>query len=122
MVRRAGLLSERIWIQQRTVATSTSSTGIGVPVESWSTYHQTRAEVITKPGTEQFVEARETNLARRTFRIRYNPTTSPLTVAGGTGEYRLHFPSSDSSPWDLDDALPEGGRKVSILLTCSRRF
>lgn len=122
MVRRAGSLSERIWIEVRAVTTSTSSTSIGAPVEAWSTYHQTRAEVITKPGREQFVEARETNLARRTFRIRYNPTTSPLTAAGGTGEYRVRFPDSTSPPWDLDDALAEEGRKVNILLTCSRRF
>lgn len=122
MVKRSGALSERIWIEVRTVTTSTSSTSIGAPVENWSTYHMTRAEVITDPGTEQFTEARETNVAKRTFRIRYNPTTSPLVDAGGTGEYRVRFPSSTSPPWDIDDALPEGGRKVDILVTCSRRF
>lgn len=121
MVRRAGSLSERIWIEVRSVTTSTSSTSIGAPLENWSTYHMTRAEVITRPGREQFTEARETNLARRSFRIRYNPTTSPLLEAGGTGEYRVRFPSSTSAPWDLEDALAEDGRKVNILLTCTRR-
>lgn len=122
MVRQAGKLSERIWLEVRAVTTSTSSTSIGAPVETWSTYHMTRAEVLTRPGREQFVEARETNMARRTFRIRYNPTTSPLVAAGGTGEYRVRFPESTSPPWDLEDALAEDGRKRTILLTCTRRY
>lgn len=118
MVRRSGSLSERIWIEKRTVTTSTD---LGAPTENWSTYHMTRAEVITRPGREQFTEARETQLARRSFRIRYNPTTSPLVDAGQAGEYRVRFPSSTSDPWDLEDALAEDGRKVNILLTCTRR-
>lgn len=120
-MRRAGLLRRRLWIEQRQVTTSTSSTSIGAPEETWSTYHQTRAQVVTSPGTERFTEARELAEQRRTFRIRYNPTTSPLVEAGGAGEYRLRFPSSTSDPWDLEDALDENGLQENILLTCVRR-
>jgi len=115
---RAGSLSERLWIEVRTVTTSTD---IGAPTESWSTFHQTRAEVMPKAGVERFSEAREQATARRSFRIRYNPTTSPLTEATGAGTYRVRFPSSTSPAWDLEDAYPEMGRKRSIVLTCVRR-
>ena len=116
---RSGKLSERIWIQVRTVATSTD---IGAPTETWALHHRTRAEVITTPGTERYQEAREMNVARRTFRIRYNPTTAPLVAAGGSGEYRVLYPSTSAAPWDVEDALNEEGMRRSILVTCVRRY
>lgn len=115
----AGRLSEQVWLQKRTVTTSTD---IGAPEESWAFYHRTRAQVVTRPGRELFTEQRENNVARRTFRIRYNPTTAPLIVAGGSGEYRLVYPSTTAAPWDIEDALDEDGLRRSILVTCRRVF
>lgn len=117
---RAGAISERLWIERRTVSASTE--GTGAPVETWAAYHQTRADVQTPRGRERFVEQRETNVARRVFVIRYNPTTRPLVEAGGSGEYRVRFPSSDSEPWDLEDAVDVEGRRVDIELSCRRVF
>ena len=116
---RSGQLTEQVWIQRRTVATSTD---IGAPEESWALYHRTRAEVVTDPGRERYTEAQELNIARRTFRIRYNPTTLPLVAAGGAGEYRLLYPSTSAAPWDIDDALNERGMRRTILVTCRRVF
>jgi len=124
---RAGSLTSLIVFEERTVTTSTSSTSIGAPVESWSTWGRAWAEVLDGSGKEQFTEARETAIRSMKVRIRYTPGTSPLIARAGVdtpGEIRMIYPYStdNSGPrWDIEDAVDEGGRNHSIVVSASRR-
>lgn len=113
-----GRLSELITIQVRTVANST----LGAPVDSWVRHARAYAEFIVNPGDERFREDRELNVTERQLRVRFNALTNQLTEAGGAGRFRVLWPSTDSEPWDLEDAVREDGRRRWVRLRMSRVF
>lgn len=113
-----GSLSEQIWVQERTVANST----LGAPVETWVLHMRAYAQVMSKPGQERYREERELNVTSRDLRIRFNSKADELTQAGGSGKFRVLYPSTSAEPWDLQDAVRVDGRRRWVDLKIRRVF
>jgi len=118
MPSKVGRLSELVTIQVRTVANST----LGAPVDTWARHTRAYAEFVVNPGSERFREERELNATERELRVRFNSQTNELTEAGGSGKFRVLWPSTSSEPWDLEDAVREDGRRRWVRLRMSRTF